>query len=368
MDLKLSADEQQLQDDLRGWLDTHYDFSAHLARTGSAESRDSRLWQGLVENGWIARALPRRGDMQQSTVDAAIIAEEFGRAVVVEPFIRSALLAAHVINEAVSPELADELLGQIGRGEHRFACALSEPDGRFRLDWIETRAESAGNGWTLTGRKSVVADGADADRVLVSARTPEGETGLFLITSEGDGTTRTPFHSIDDFAQADLSLENAQAIAIAIGDHVPAAIAAAVDRVIVAVGAEAVGAAQAALDETAAYASRRQQFGRPIAQFQVIAHRLARMFIELEALRGGVIEALSVADGSAEERALAASGLKLLLAENGRFVVNQGIQVHGGYGTLIDYKVSHCFKRVFALETLFGNGDYHLERYATAFA
>lgn len=366
MDLKLSPDEQALQDGLRAWLEANHGFDRLLDRTHSAQARDAAIWQGLVEGGWIARALPRRDDLQQSAIDAAIIAEEFGRFLVVEPFFRSAYLAANVILECAEPVAGDELLGQIARGERRFACGLYEPDGRFWLSAVKTRAVEQGNAWRLTGRKSVVMDGADADRLLVTATTADGSTGLFLVTGDAAGMTRTLFHTIDDFAAADIALDDVEAVAVALGDDVPAAIQAAVDRAITALGAEVIGASQAAIDETAAYAGRREQFGRPIANFQVIAHRLARMFIELEGLRGGLVEALSSATASAEERARAASGLKVLVGDAGRFVVNQGIQVHGGVGTVDEYKVSHCFKRVFALETLYGNGDFHLERYAGA--
>ena len=366
MDLKLSSAEQQLQGDLRSWLEVNYAFDALLVRTHGAQSRDTALWQGLVDSGWIARALPRRDDLQQSTIDAAIIAEEFGRSLVVEPFFRSAYLAANVILECAEPDAGDELLGQIARGERRFACGLYEPDGRFWLSAIKTRAVEQGNSWRLSGRKAMVMDGADADRILVTARTPDGATGLFLLTGDAAGMTRTLFRTIDDFAAADIEIDGVEAIPVAIGTDVPAAIQAAVDRAITALGAEVIGASQAAIDETAAYAGKREQFGRPIATFQVIAHRLARMFIELEGLRGGLVEALSVATAPPEERALAAAGLKVLVGDSGRFVVNQGIQVHGGVGTVDEYKVSHCFKRVFALETLYGNGDFHLERYAGA--
>lgn len=366
MDLKLSPEEAALQSGLRAWLDAHYDFEALLKRTRSAQTRDPKLWQGLVDGGWIARALPRRDDVQQSAIDASIVAEEFGRALVVEPFLRSAYLAANLIAELASGTEGDRLLAGIGSGEYRFAAALYEPDGRFRLDRIAARAAGSGMEWRLTGRKAMVMDGADADHILVSATTDDGATGLFLISGDAPGMTRTLFRSIDDFAAADIDLDRVEAVPLAIGADVPGAIQAAVDRTITALGAEAVGAAQAALDETAAYAGRRHQFGRPIASFQVIAHRLARMFIELEGLRGGVIEALSNATASAEDRAMAAAGLKVLIGENGRYVVNQGIQVHGGVGTVNEYKVSHAFKRVFAIETLFGNGDFHLERYAEA--
>lgn len=366
MDLKLSPAELALRDELREWLDAQYGFDAHLARTSVNTSRDETLWRAMIDKGWIARALPRHEALEQSVIDAAIIAEEFGRAVVVEPFFRSAFLAANLAYETLEDDDARALIDRIGSGAGRFACALYEPEGRFRHEWVTTRAVESDGQWRLTGRKAMVLDGADADRLIVSARTPGGEVGLFLVTGDATGLDRKPFHTIDDFAAADLALTDAPAIPLAIGDHVPAAIAAAVDRAIVALGAEVVGAAQAALDETAAYAGRREQFGRPIAQFQVIAHRLARMFIELEALRGGVIEALSNAGADAGARAQAAAGLKLLVAENGRYVVNQGIQVHGGVGTINEYKVSHCFKRVFALETLYGNGDYHLARYADA--
>jgi len=366
MDLKLSPAEAALQSGLRDWLDANYGFDALLERTRSAQTRDARLWQGLVDGGWIARALPRRGELQQSAIDASIVAEEFGRALVVEPFFRSAYLAASLIVEGVADAEGDALLARIASGENRFAAALYEPDGRFWLDRIETRAVESGNGWRLTGRKTMVMDGADADRILVSATTGDGATGLFLVTGDAAGMKRTLFHSIDGFAAADILLDGVEAVPVAIGADVPAAIEAGVDRTIAVLGAEAVGAAQAAIDETAAYAGKREQFGRAIASFQVIAHRLARMFIELEGLRGSVIEALSAAGASAEERAMAAAGIKVMIGENGRFVVNQGIQIHGGVGTVDDYKVSHAFKRVFAIETLFGNGDFHLERYARA--
>jgi alkylation response protein AidB-like acyl-CoA dehydrogenase len=368
MDMKLSQSEAALQAELRDWLASHYDFAAVLARTASGQSRDAKLWDGLVARGWIAGALPRRDDIEQSVIDAAIIAEEFGRALVIEPFFRSTYLAACLILEAAPTPGGDEWLGRIRRAESRFACALYEPDSRFWLDQIRTRAEAHGNLWRLTGRKAMVLDGADADHILVTARTPEGATGLFLVTGETDGLTRTRFHTIDDFAAADLAFDGAEATAIALGASVPSAIQDAVDRTITVLGAETLGAAAAALDETAHYTGQREQFGRKIATFQVVAHRLARMFAELEGLRGGLIEALSVAGASAGERAQAASGLKVLMSENGRFVVNQAIQLHGGVGTVNEYKVSHCFKRVFAADILFGNGDFHLERYAKAMA
>ncbi|RIA37162.1 hypothetical protein DFR49_3039 [Hephaestia caeni] len=367
MDLKLSDAEQNLRDDLRAWLDSDYTFAAHLARTATATSRDDARWRTMVDRGWIARALPNRDAIEQSTIDAAIIAEEFGRAVVVEPFFRSAFLVANLVFEAAEPALADNILARIGSGEGRFAAALYEPGGRFRPEVVTTRAEQAGEDWVLSGRKAVVMDGADADHLLVSARLADGTTGLFMVAGEAEGLVRTGYYTIDDAAAADLTLDRVAARAVAIGGGVGAAITAGIDRTITALGAEAAGAAQAALDETAGYAGKREQFGRPIAHFQVIAHRLARMFIELEALRGGVFEALANVAADAGERALAASALKVLVAEKARFVVNQGIQVHGGVGTVNDYKVSHCFKRVFALETLYGNGDYHLARYAREF-
>lgn len=368
MDLKLSPAEAELQSGLRAWLDANFTFDALLERTASAQTRDPALWQGLIDGGWIARALPRRAAIQQSAIDASIVAEEFGRALVVEPFLRSAYLAASLIVESVNGAEADQLLARIGSGENRFAAALYEPDGRFWLNRIATRAVESGNGWRLTGRKAMVMDGADADRILVSAATDGGSIGLFLVTGDAPGLKRTLFRSIDDFAAADIELDDVEAVPVAMGADVPIAIQSAVDRTIVVLGAEAVGAAQTAIDETAAYAGKREQFGRPIASFQVVAHRLARMFIELEGLRGSVIEALSNAAAGTEERAMAAAGLKVMISENGRYVVNQGIQIHGGIGTVNDYKVSHAFKRVFAIETLFGNGDFHLERYAQAMA
>jgi alkylation response protein AidB-like acyl-CoA dehydrogenase len=365
MDMKLSDAEAKLQSDLRAWLEAHYDFDAVLARTGSAQSRDAAIWQGLVDGGWIARALPRREDLQQSAIDASIVAEEFGRALVIEPFFRSNFLAANLLLEALPASEGDKAIAAIGQGEHRYACAFYEADGRFWLDQVETRADRQ-SGWRITGRKAMVLDGADADRILLTARTAEGSIGLFEIAGDAAGLKRTRFHTIDDFAAADITLEGVEAHALVLADDAIAMVQSAVDRTITALGAESVGAASAAIDETAAYTGKRVQFGRPLSGFQVVAHRLARMFTELEGLRGGVIEALSNAAESAGDRAQAAAGLKFLIGENGRFVVNQGVQLHGGNGTIHEYKISHCFKRVFATDILFGNGDFHLERYARA--
>jgi alkylation response protein AidB-like acyl-CoA dehydrogenase len=367
MDMKLSEAEAKLQSDLRAWLATHYDFDAVLKRTGSAQSRDDGIWRGLVDGGWIAQALPRRADLQQSAIDASIIAEEFGRALVIEPFFRSSFLAANLLLEALPDNDGDAAITAIGRGEQRYTCALYEPDGRFWLDHVETRADRQ-SGWRISGRKAMVLDGADADRILLTARTAEGTIALFEIAGDAAGLTRTRFHTIDDFSAADIALDSVEARPLVLTDDAIAMVRSAVDRTITALGAEAIGAASAAIDETAAYTGKRVQFGRPLAGFQVIQHRLARMFAELEGLRGGLIEALSNAAEPADDRAQAAAGLKFLIGENGRFVVNQGVQLHGGNGTIYEYKVSHCFKRVFATDILFGNGDFHLERYARAMA
>ena len=123
------------------------------------------------------------------------------------------------------------------------------------------------------------------------------------------------------------------------------------------------GGMQAALDQTVAYSAQRQQFGRAISSFQVIQHRLARMFVEIERMRGGLFEALSQADAPAAQRGRAMSGLMVLLSEAGRYVTENAIQVHGGVGVVKDFAVGHYHKRVVALEAMFGTAEHHLARY-----
>lgn len=363
MDLRLSPTEAALQRDLDAWLLANFDFARLLQRLRTTASRDPEIWSALVSSGWIARALPRRDDIQQSVIDAAIIAESFGRAMVVEPFFRSGFVAANLLLEVAPVAEGDTLLAAIAEDRARFACALYEPEGRHRLDHVATTAAQIGEAWRLSGRKGMVLDGLDADHLLVTARGSQG-VGLFLVRSGAEGLHRQGFHTADDFSAADIRLIDTPAELLAMGDDVPGAIERAVDRAIVTLGADVVGAASAALDETARYAGERKQFKRTISSFQVVSHRLARMFVELEVLRGGLNHALSVADGSAGERAMAAAGLKHLIGESGRYVANQGVQLHGGVGTVHEFKVSHCFKRILVGDTLFGNGDHHLDRYA----
>lgn len=362
MDLRLSPTEAALASELDAWLSIEFDFDRLLKRLKTPASRDTEIWRALVSAGWIARALPRRDALQQSVIDAAIIAEAFGRAMIVEPFFRSGFVAANLLLEAAPADQADALIAAIAQDQARFACALYEPEGRHRLDHVATTAKPSREGWALTGRKGMVLDGADADHLLVTARTPQG-LGLFLVRGV-EGQHRQAFHTADDFSAADIRFTDAPASLLAVGEVVQAAVERGVDRAIVALGADVVGAASAALDETARYAGERKQFKRTISSFQVVSHRLARMFVELEVLRGGLNHALSTADGTAAERAMAASGLKHLIGESGRFVANQGVQLHGGVGTVHEFKVSHCFKRIMVGDILFGNGEHHLDRYA----
>ena len=369
MDFDYSDEQQLLRDSVERFVREQYAFDTRRGIVASARGFSTRNWKLFAELGWLAVPVSEDdGGLGGSLTDLAILFEQFGRGLVVEPYLATVVLGAGLVAELGGLAQREVLLPAIMAGEMQLAVAFAEPGSRFSLARIATTAARSGEGWTLSGRKCVALNAPDADAILVSAREASGAIGIFCVAPGCAGLSTHGYATIDGGRAADIALEAVQVPADALLGTTAiglAALARVTDRATLCVCAEAVGAMDALLWKTVEYTRTRRQFGVPIASFQALQHRMAEMFIELEQSRSILMMALMAAEaGEALTRPVSAA--KSRIGRAMRRVGQEAIQLHGGIGVTDELDVGHYVKRLTAIETLFGNTDFHLQRFGEA--
>jgi pimeloyl-CoA dehydrogenase small subunit len=376
MDFDLTEEQSLLRDSVTRLLADAYDFDARKAITASPEGRSPAVWAQLAEMGLLGLPFAEAdGGFGGGPVETMIVMEAFGAALVVEPYLATVVLGGGFLRAAGSAAQKEALIPGIVAGERLLAFAQTERQARYDLCDIATTARRSGDGWMLEGAKGVVLHGDSADTLVVSARTAGGQRdsggiGLFLVPADAPGVERRGYPTQDGMRAAEISFTGVRVGPDAVlGDPEGglAMIARVVDEAMAALCAEAVGAMAQSQALTLDYIKTRQQFGTAIGQFQALQHRAADMFVALEQARSMAMFATMMAhepDADARSRAVAAA--KVQTGRSGRFVGQQAVQLHGGVGMTMEYRIGHYFKRLAMIDTLFGDADHHLARLATA--
>ncbi len=374
MDFTYTEVQQMLQDQVQKFVQKSYDFETRNKIMESDEGYSKEFWQLFAELGWLAVPFSEDdGGLGGSAVDLMVMMEEFGKANLVEPYTSTAVLCGTLIAGLAEGEQKQSLIEQIISGEIQLACAYIEQQSRFNPINIETSAVESGGNITLNGRKIGVLNGESADQFIVIAR-ESGDSldkegiSAFLVAADAEGLSQKSYPTVDGKRAAELELNNVPVIArIGASGAAADALQAAIDRAIVGICAEAVGALESLLQRTVEYSKTRKQFGTPIGTFQALQHRMADMFIECQLARSIVMMAAMSLDSqdSSEEQTRAVSAAKSRVGKAIKAVGQEAIQIHGGIGMTDELDVGHYFKRVTALDIQFGDGEYHTERYAS---
>ena len=368
MDFTFTDEQQQFADALRRYLDRNYGFEARQAIVYSDTGVSDAHWAAFTELGLNALPVPEeQGGFNGSPVDMLVVMQELGRSLVVEPYWATAvgIEALRIAGSAGSAQGEDAaLLERAAQGEIRLAVAFHEPHARYDLFAVDTAATQQGEQYVLSGKKSVVLHGAQADHWIVPARL-NGEIALFVVARDAGGTQVTDYRTIDGQRAASLSFDGTPARRLA-GQHAgAAALGQIADYGIVLLCAEAVGALDALNHATVEYTKTRQQFGQPIARFQALQHRMVEMLIHAEQARSVTyLAAGRYASTDADERRRAVSAAKVRVGQAARFVGQQAVQLHGGMGVTNEVAAAHLFKRLAIIETTLGDVDHHLARFA----
>jgi alkylation response protein AidB-like acyl-CoA dehydrogenase len=369
MDFNFTQEQQQFADALRRFIDKDYGFEQRNKIVHSEAGISAEAWATLVELGLTALPVPEaQGGFDGSAVDMMVVMQELGRGLVVEPYLAT-MLAAEFLKQAGGHGV---LLEQIAAGEVKMACALGERQSRYDLFDIATSAKQDGDGYVLNGAKTVVVHGAQADRLIVSARVSGAQRdtdgiALFVVAADAVGVTRRDYRTIDCQRAADIHFANVKVPASAAVGVIGKAwdlLDAVGDYGVTLLCAEAIGAMDAISAATLDYLKTRQQFGVPIGKFQALQHRMAEMYMQLEQARSmATFAAVKVASANAEERRRAVSAAKVKVGQAAKFVGQQAVQMHGGMGVTNELPAAHHFKRLTIIEATLGDIDHHLARF-----
>ncbi len=372
MNFDYTDEQNMLRDSIAKWAAGQYDFDK---RREALKKDDAwkKNWATFADLGLLAAPLPEDfSGLGGGALDVNVVMEELGKALVTEPYVPTVVIGAGAIKYAGSAAQKDEHLTAIAGGERIIAFAQAEPKSRWALNDVSTTAKKDGAGYVLNGQKAVVIGAPQADTLLVSARTAGGQrdakgVSLFLVPKKTKGLTARDYPTMDDTRASEVYFENVSVGANALVGPADAAlplIERIVDEANAAYCSEAVGCVRMMHTLTHEYAKTRKQFGRAIAEFQVIQHRLVDMFMSVEESVSMALLATLKLDASEAERAKAVSAAKVAIGKHGRFVGQNAVQTHGGMGVTDEMRVGHYFKRVTMLDATFGNVDYHLKRYA----
>ena len=374
MDSLFSEEQRLLKESIEHFSAGRYQFDQRQKAIESASGYSEQIWQEFAELGWLGLPIPETdGGFGGSLADIAVLMEGFGGVLVVEPYVSTVLLSAQLLTEAGSPEQRSAHLPRVVSGHRKLALAHVERQSRFDLADVKTEVRETGDGFVLSGQKSIVLGAAAADYLLISARSEGGqrdETGLslFLVAADAPGLSLRSYLTQDGHRAADITLENVEVDNLSIvgapGKAFPA-ICRVVQRTMIALSAEAVGAMGSLNGLTFEHLRTREQFGAPIGSFQSLQHRAVEMEMAHRVSQAMVHRMARTAGGGHDALAQCASACKAETGRSGKFVGQQAIQLHGGIGMTDEYSAGHYFKRITMIDALFGNADYHLSQFAS---
>jgi alkylation response protein AidB-like acyl-CoA dehydrogenase len=369
MDFNFTQEQQQFSDALRRWAEKDYGFEHRNKIIHSEQGVSDKAWATLTELGMTALPVPEaQGGFSGSAVDMMVVMKELGRGMVVEPYFAT-MLGAEFLKLGGGH---DALLEQVAAGKLKLASALGEKQSRHDLFDIAASAKASGDGYVISGIKSVVLHGAQADMLIVSARSNGAQRdtagiSLFVVPADAAGVARRDYRTIDGQRAADITFADVKLPSSALLGSAGAGwelLDAAADYGIALLCAEAVGIMEALNGATLEYLKTRQQFGVPIGKFQALQHRMAEMFMQMEQARSmATLAAVKVASADAEERRRTVSAAKARVGQALKYIGQQAVQLHGGMGVTNELPAAHYFKRLTMIELTLGDTDHHLARF-----
>jgi alkylation response protein AidB-like acyl-CoA dehydrogenase len=373
MEFSFTDVQSMLQESIEKFITNDYDFERRQEYAASDLGYSPEVWAMFAELGWTAVPFAEDdGGFDGGPVELMVMMQQFGRGLLVEPFLANIVLAGGVLRRAASDEQKARWLHPIIAGELQATLAVAEPQSRYDLANVTTTAVREGDGWVLGGQKGVVLNGGNAQLIIVPARTAGEQTDrdgitLFAVEGSADGLTRKDYPTVDGLRAAEIHLDQVRVDADAVlGDAGGGfdVFEAVVADATLAVCAEAIGIIQAMTEKTVEYTKSREQFGVPIGSFQALQHRMVDMLTACEQSYSLLLWAcLANADGTEDARR-SISAVKYQVGTAAKKVGQEAVQLHGGMGVTWDLDIAHYFKRLTAIGQIFGNADWHLDKLA----
>ena len=375
MDFSFSDEQTLLQESVSRFITNDYGFESRQKHSRGDAGYSLENWQTFAELGWLGVPFSENhGGFGGGAVETMLMMEEFGKGLVVEPYLATVVACGSALNEFGSEDQKSSFIPEIIDGSKLWALAFAEPQGRFNLADLTTTATANNGSYLLSGHKSVVINGPNANFFIISVRTSgeqRDETGisLFVIPSDAKGLSRRDYPTVDGQRASELTLDNVELDeASRLGEEGQGLniLQQAIDFATLAIGSEAVGCMEILYKDTVEYCKNREQFGQPIGKFQVLQHRMVDMFMEHEQSKSLMfMAAMRWDEGYGAEAQKAVSAFKVQVGKSGKFVGQSAVQLHGGMGMTDELNIGHYFKRLTIIDTMFGNVDHHLKRFGS---
>jgi alkylation response protein AidB-like acyl-CoA dehydrogenase len=372
MNFELSEEQKMIQQSVERFVQENYDLTNRVKISSEDPGYSKEYWGSMADLGWLGLAFDEEdGGFGGNQIDTLVLMEQFGKGLVLEPFLANIVLGGGIIKRAASPAIKESIIPSLMEGKLQITLAYAEEQSRFDIEDVATAAREEDGGFIINGKKSMVLNAESADKIIVVTRTSgsqvdENGISLFIVDASSEGVEKQNFPTVDGLRASEITFEDVKVSSEALvgeKDKGFKILQAVVNDAILALSAEAVGAMEVLYKDTVEYTQQREQFDHALSDFQVLQHRMVDMFMEYEQCKSLLFRATleTVEDPDLAQRTVHA--LKHLIGKSGIFVGESAVQLHGGMGVTEDLRIGHFFKRLLVIDSQFGNADFHLDKF-----
>ncbi len=364
MNLNYNEEQTMLREQIQKFCESEYDFYKREDIVKSSNDFDPNVWKLFADQGWLSMPFSEdSGGLGFGAIELSILFEEFGKALVIEPYLATVVLSGTLIDKSSYSNKKD-IIDKICQGEKHISLAYAEVDKSYDYLTPNTSLDSDN---ILNGAKTLVLNASNADNLIVTCK-KDNELNLVIMDSNTEGVSINSYSTVDGQSCSEISFENVKLDAsniLSSGDEAESLIKETINLATLCISAEAVGLMESCYHKTLEYTKGREQFGQPISNFQVLQHRMVDMFIESELAKSLLIKAMLEVNNGSEEMYKHVSALKSYIGKSGKLSAKEAVQLHGGMGVSEELMIGHYLKKMISIDALFGNADYHLKTFSS---
>ncbi len=362
MNLDYNDEQNMLREQIQKFCESEYDFYKREEIVKSSKDFDPNVWNLFAEQGWLSMPFSEQsGGLGFGPIELSILFEEFGKALVIEPYLSTVVLSGTLLDKSTFSEKND-LIEKICTGSIHISLAYAEVDKGYDYLNPTTTLDSK---FILNGTKTLVLNGSNAEKIIVTCNNDE-TLNIVILDANTSGVSINSFSTVDGQSCSEISFENVKlnkSNIVATGNDAKNLLKETINLATLCICAEAVGCMESCYHKTLEYTKGREQFGQPISGFQVLQHRMVDMFIESELAKSLLIKAMLEVNNRSDDMYKHVSALKSYVGKSGKLSAKEAVQLHGGMGVSEEMMIGHYLKKMISVDALFGNADYHLKTF-----
>ena len=363
MNLDYNDEQNMLREQIQKFCESEYDFYKREEIVKSSKDFDPNVWNLFAEQGWLSMPFSEQsGGLGFGPIELSILFEEFGKALVIEPYLSTVVLSGTLLDKSTFSEKND-LIEKICTGSIHISLAYAEVDNGY--DYLNP-SSTLDSKFVLNGTKTLVLNGSNAEKIIVTCSNDDS-LNIVVLDANSPGVSINSFSTVDGQSCSEISFENVKldkSNIIATGNDAENLLKETINLATLCICAEAVGCMESCYHKTLEYTKGREQFGQPISGFQVLQHRMVDMFIESELAKSLLIKAMLEVNNRSDEMYKHVSALKSYVGKSGKLSAKEAVQLHGGMGVSEEMMIGHYLKKMISIDALFGNADYHLKTFS----